>query len=108
MATHAYTWKIGLEIYSNRQLDTNKPVGENTLLLDLFNGKKYLVQAVYKAGPNDREWAFLPDTVIHTWPAGLLSEPDLKELRARAKYTPNEFCGPYGDIVFFPAGSPAQ
>jgi hypothetical protein len=105
MKTHDYTWKIGLEFSSNRKLETNKPVTENTVLIDLHDGHRYLVQAIYPAKPTDREWPFLPDTVMHTWPVGSLPEDELSKLRERAKYTPDEFCCPLADVVFFPAAA---
>jgi hypothetical protein len=100
MNTNEYTWKIGFEHSSSRKLQTNKPVPENTFLIDLYDGHRYRVQAIYPAKPSDKEWSFLPDTVLHTFPAGSLSEPELVALRERAKYTPDETCGPLGDVVF--------
>ena len=100
METHDYTWKIGLQFSSRTGLRTNKPLAENMVLIDLFDGHRYLVQAIYPAKPKDKEWDLLPDTVVHTWPVGTLSEDELSKLRERAKYTPDEFCGPLGDVVF--------
>lgn len=100
METHDYTWKIGLQFSSRTELRTNKPLAENMIPIDLFDGHRYLVQAIYPAKPKDKEWDFLPATVVHTWPVGKLSEDELSKLRDRAKYTPDEFCGPLGDIVF--------
>lgn len=97
-----YTWKIGIESSSRRELRTNKPVAEGAVLIDLFDGRRYLVQSIYPAKPTDREWSFLPETVIQTWPVGLLSTADLGALRTKAGYTQNELCGPLGDVVFFP------
>jgi hypothetical protein len=104
MSRHEYTWKVGLEHWSNRKLETNKPLTENTVLTDLWDGHQYLVRAIAPAKSTDRAASILPATVIHTWPAGCLTENELSKLRERAKYTPNEFCGPFGDVVFFPAG----
>jgi hypothetical protein len=100
METYDYTWKIGLQFSSNTKLQTNKALTENTVLIDLYDGHRYLVQAIYPAKPTDKEWAFLPDAVVHTWPVGSLSEDELSKLRKRAKYTPPEFCGPLADVVF--------
>jgi hypothetical protein len=105
MRTHDYTWKIGLEFSSNKKLQTSKPVTENTVLIDLYNGHRYLVQAIYPAKPKDKEWSFLPDTVMHTWPVGSLSEDELSRLRERANYTLHEYRGPLVDVVFFPAAA---
>ncbi len=95
-----YTWKIGLEHSSSRKLETSRPVPENAVLIDLYDGHQYRVQAIHPAGPADREWPFLPDTVIHTFPAGSLTEDELSALRKKARYAPNERCGPLGDMVF--------
>jgi hypothetical protein len=103
METHDYTWKIGLQFSSRTKLQTNKPLTENTVLIDLYDGHRYLVQAICPAKPRDKEWDFLPDTVVHTWPVGSLPEDELSKLRDRAHYTPDELAGPLGDVIFFPA-----
>lgn len=103
METYNYTWKIGLQFSSRTKLRTNKPLSENTVLIDLYDGHRYPVQAIYPAKPTDKEWDFLPNTIVHTWPAGLLPEDELSELRDRAQYTPDELAGPLCDVVFFPA-----
>jgi hypothetical protein len=100
METHDYTWKIGLQFSSGTELRTNKPLAENMVLIDLYDGHRYLVQAIYQAKPRDKEWGFLPDTVVHTWPAGSLSADELSKLRERAHYTPPEFGCPLADVVF--------
>jgi hypothetical protein len=102
MQTHDYTWKCGLCFSSNITMQTNKPVTENTLILDLYDGKQYRIRAIYAAKPSDKEWSSMPDTILHAWPEGALTEDELIKLRARAAYTPNEFCGPLADVVFFP------
>ncbi len=101
--THDYTWKIGFQYSSGTKLSTNKPLQESTVLIDLYDGHRYQVQAIYPAKPSDKEWTFLPDTVVHTWPAGSLTEDELTKLRERAQYTPDECCQPLLDVVFFPA-----
>jgi hypothetical protein len=68
METHDYTWKIGLQFSSRTKLRTNKPLTENTVLIDLYDGHRYVVQAICPAKPRDKEWDFLPDTVVHTCP----------------------------------------
>ena len=101
MKTHDYTWKMGLEYSSRTRLRTNKPLVENMVLIDLYDGRRYLVQAIYPAKPGDKEADFLPDTVVHTWPVGSpLSEDELIKLHKRAGYTPAEFGGPHLDVVF--------
>lgn len=102
---HEYTWKIGLQFSSNIKLRTDRPLTENTVIVDLFDGNRYVVQATYAAKPTDREWSFLPETVVHSWPAGSLAEDELIKLRERAKYSQDEFCGPLADVVFFPAAA---
>jgi hypothetical protein len=97
---HEYTWKIGLQFSSRTKLSTNKPLTENTVLIDLYDGHRYLVQAIYPAKPRDKEWDFLPDTVVHAWPVGSLSENELSKLRERARYTPYEFAEPLDYVVF--------
>lgn len=100
MEKYDYTWKIGLQFSSNTKLQTNKALTENTVLIDLYDGHRYLVHAIYPAKPTDKEWTFLPDTVVHTWPVGSLSEDELGKLRKRAKHTPPGFCGLLADVVF--------
>ncbi len=101
MKTHEYTWKMGLEYSSRTKLRTNKPLAENMVLIDMYNGHRYLVQSIYPANPGDREADFLPDTVVHTWPVGSpLSEDQLLKLHERAHYTPPKFGGPQLDVVF--------
>lgn len=96
-----YTWKISVEYCSRRSLRTSRALAENTMLIDLYDGHRYAVQAVFPAGPKDREFEIMPETAIQTWPAGALSEEELATLRARANYVPDEFCGPHADVVFF-------
>jgi|ERR1700730_9750486 len=88
MEKYDYSWKIGLQFSSNTKLQTNKALAENTLPIDRYDGYRYLVQAICPAKPTDNEWAFLPETVVHTLPVGSLSEDELGKLRKRAKYTP--------------------
>ncbi len=105
MTTYDYTWKCGLEFSSSTKLSTNKPLTENTIIIDLYDGRRYQVRAIYPAKPKDKNWSFLPDTVVHAWPAASLPEDELKKLRERAKYIPDEYCGPLADVVFFPAAA---
>jgi len=96
-----YTWKIGVEHWSRRSLTTNRALAENTVLIDLYDGHRYAVQAIFPAGPKDREFEMMPDTAIQTWPAGAVSEDELASLRARAHFVPDESSQPLGDVVFF-------
>jgi len=43
---HEYTWKMGFEYSSNTTLTTNKPLTENTVIIDLYDGHRYRVQAI--------------------------------------------------------------
>jgi hypothetical protein len=103
MSTHEYTVKVGVEFSSRRSLKTNKPLTVNSVVLDLYDGRRYRVIAMYPAKPTDRDLACLPETVMHAWSEGSLGEDELSRLRERANYTPGEYCFPFGDVVFFPA-----
>jgi hypothetical protein len=95
-----YTWKCGVDFASNTEVKTNKPLGIGKVVIDLLDGSRYRVDAIFPAKPNDREWSTMPDTVVHTWPAGHVSEDDLTRLRARAGYKVHEFSAPLESIVF--------
>ena len=70
------------------------------MLIDLFDGHRYVVQMIFPAGPKDREFEIMPETAIQTWPAGKVSEGELESLRAKVNYVPDEFCGPHAEVVF--------
>jgi hypothetical protein len=89
-----YTWNTNVE------LRTNKPLTENAIIIDLYDGNRFVVQAICPARPGDKLLSFLPDTVLHTQRIASLSQDELAKWRKRADYTPNEFCGPFGDVVF--------
>jgi hypothetical protein len=99
-AAFEYTWKVGIEYWSRRSLRTNRPLSENMLLIDLYDGHRYAVQAIFPAGPKDREFELMPETTIQTWPMGSLSHDGLAAIRAMASYVPDQFSGPRADIVF--------
>jgi len=101
MQTHAYTWKVGMEFSSSTTMRTNRPVTENTVIFDLYDGTRYRIRSVYPAKSTDKAWDTMPDMVLHAWPEGALPEDELSKLCARAEYVPNEFCGPLADVVFF-------
>lgn len=96
----SYTWFIGMELSSNRELQTNKPLAEHTVLIDLFDGHRYIVRSICPASARDKVWAFLPNTALHTQAIEPLPNDELAKFRKRANYSPNELCGPLGDIVF--------
>ena len=101
MARHEYTWKLGFQISSAVKLRTNKPLDQGTVLIDLYDGRKHAVQAIYPAKPADKEWSDLPDTVVHTFPVGAVPDSELVELRERTQYTPPPYAAPFLDVVFF-------
>jgi hypothetical protein len=105
MNMYDYTWKNGLQFSSRTRFRANRPVTENSVLVDLYDGSRYLVRALYPAKTADKEWDFLPDTVMHTWPAGSLSEHELAELRKRAKYPADGYVTPLDWIVFEPTAA---
>jgi hypothetical protein len=100
MTTNKYTWKIGMELSSNTQLETNKPLTEDKVLIDLYDGKRFVVNAIAPARKGEKDWAFMSDTVLHTSPIKQLADEELAQWRIRAGYEPNSFCQPLGDIVF--------
>jgi hypothetical protein len=100
MEIYKYTWKIGLEYSSNRELETNKPIVEGMIFADLFDGIRYRVSHVFTAKPMDRVTNQMPDTVIQTWPAGNLAEQELADLRVRANYKPGPSPRRYEAIAF--------
>jgi hypothetical protein len=95
-----YIRKTGVEFWSRRPLTISRALTENTMLIDLYDGHRYVVQTIFPARPKDREFDVMPDTAIQTWPVGKVSDEELASLRARAMYEPNEFCQPLGDVVF--------
>jgi hypothetical protein len=100
MEMHNYTWKVGLEYTSRTTMRTNRPLSENTVIIDLLDGRRYHVDAIYPAKPIDKEFSTLPDTVVHSWPDGSLTEDELTKLRVRAAYQPSEFSCPLEAVVF--------
>ena len=100
MTTYDYTWKIGVERFSSRQLTTNKPISERDRFVDVCTGDRYSVLSVFEAGPKDKAWSAMPDTAIQTWPVGQVSEAELNELREKSGYVPTGSCQPLADVVF--------
>jgi hypothetical protein len=85
MQRYEYIWReIGGGIDT---LATNAPVTENVFLNDLITAKKYLVNSVC-------------GSEIRTIAAGTLAESELRKLRERAQFTPNEFSLPFDLVVF--------
>lgn len=100
MISFRYTWKIGPEITTGRDFCADKPVTEGTVLADLFDGKLYRVSSFYKASARDRFQNVMPETVMHTWPAGSLSEEQLTNLRNHENYSRDWQSAPLDRIVF--------
>lgn len=86
-------------------MTTNKPLTPNTVIADLLDGSRFVVHSIYPAKASDKEWTMMPDTVVHVWPITRLAEPELTELRAKARYAPSEFPYHLQDVVFFPAAA---
>jgi hypothetical protein len=97
---YEYTWKIGVEANSSAILATDRPLSEDVVLVDLYNGKKYWVEAVHAAKESDSGSRSKP--VAHTWPVGSVQEDELSELRAKARYVRDEYSLPLADIVLCP------
>lgn len=98
MPRYKYTWKIGIELFCNRDLEVDKPIEAGAVLIDLSTGQKYLVQTVFEAGPRDRFASEMPTTVIQTSPAGTVVEGELTRLRESEGYASSD--GPFSKIVF--------
>lgn len=100
MKAYKYMWKIGDEPTCNRDLVTNRPLRENMILVDLYNGNRYVLQKIYKAGPKDKVLPTMPENVIQTWPIQPLPDDELARLREEMKYTSNGSSRPFLDVVF--------
>jgi len=96
---NTYTWKIGVEYDSNRELNVNKPLVEGSLIMDLHTGGRYRVSHIFKAGEHDRANLKMPETVIQTWRIEDLPEKELAELRTKVGYEPGVAPRPYEAVV---------
>ena len=97
---YEYSWKIGAGAVSSSFLATDKPLSEDVILVDLYNGNKYWVQAIYRPTETEPNSRRVP--VIHTWPVGSVFEDELSALREKARYTRDEYSVPLADIVLYP------
>jgi hypothetical protein len=104
---HRYTWKIGMQCTTNRQLEVDRPVYEGAILIDLLTGDRYGVQKMYEAGEHEKFVANMPNAAIQTFLMEKLGDEDLKEIRRKAGYVPDANCQPFGNLVFFPYSSVA-
>jgi hypothetical protein len=98
MQQYKYTWKIGIELFCNRDLEVDKPIQRGAVLIDLGTGQKYLVGTVFEAGPKDRFASEMPKTVVQTMPVGTVADGDLKRLRELEGYVPSD--APFSKIIF--------
>ena len=99
MAAYEYTLKVGVQLSSHTILRTSKPFTERVALIDLYDGQRYRVQAVYPAREHDLEWNTMPKTVVHLWVAGYLSSAELASLREHEQYVANELFKPFDHVV---------
>ena len=86
MESYNYWWKIGIEGHPNRSIQFKRPLEVGSVLVDLFDGKKYLIQTVTSVGNENKEFQQIPDKMIQTWPAGTVSKNDLAQLREKHNY----------------------
>jgi hypothetical protein len=100
MELYEYTLKVGVQGASSKTLRTTKPVTERVTIVDLYDGQRYRVQAVYKAREHDRQSNAMPETVVHLWHYGHVTSVQLARLRERERYVVNEQFGPFDYIVF--------
>jgi hypothetical protein len=100
MAAYEYTLKVGVQAASSTTLRTTKPVTERVTIVDLYDGQRYRVQAVYKAREGEREWNTMPETVVQLWHSGHVNGAELARLREREHYIANEQFGPFDCVVF--------
>jgi hypothetical protein len=97
---YEYTWRIGVESNPSAMLATDKPLSEDVILVDLFNGNKYWVQTISE--PKEAEPGSRRKPVAHTWSVGSVFEDELRALRQKARYTLDEYSVPLADIVLLP------
>jgi len=100
MDSYEYTWKIGSQSIANKSLRTNRPLEENLLLVDLFDGKRYLVLKVFEIVSAQKMWSHMPNQAIQTSHYDELNEDDLRSVRSQAKYRRDQFSRPFTDIIF--------
>ena len=100
MSSYEYSWKTDGEPIANKSLRTNKPLEENVLLVDLFDGKRYLVSKIFEIEADKKLWSHMPTPAIQTSHYDELSDESLGLVRSQASYTRDEFSQPFTDIVF--------
>lgn len=100
MEIYEYTLKVGVQGASSKTLHTTKPVTERVTIVDLYDGQRYRVQAVYTAREHDRGQNSMPETVVHLWHYGHVTSVQLARLREREHYVVNELLGPFDIVVF--------
>ena len=100
MAAYEYTLKVGVQAASSTTLHTTKPVTERVTIVDLYDGQRYRVQAVYKAREGEREWSTMPETVVHLGHSGHVNSAELARLRDQEHYIVDGRFGPFDYVVF--------
>jgi hypothetical protein len=100
MKNHSYTLKVGIQHSSNVFIETSAPVVKDAIVTRLLDGKRYVAMSIYPAKHSDRAVSAMPETVLHLWPMGSLSDDELQLLREKAKYTPREYEREWDDFVF--------
>jgi hypothetical protein len=100
MKTHSYTLKVGIQHSSNVFIETTAPVVKDAIVTRLLDGKRFVAMSIYPAKDFDRAVSAMPETVLHLWPMGSLSDDELRLLREKAKYTPRGYEREWDDFVF--------
>lgn len=90
MFKYNYTWKNGLCLTSNQSLSFEFPLTKDMMFVNLETGKRFKVFSVDKAKENDRHNTDMPEDVVQTFDAGVLTEQQLAELRKRYEDTSAE------------------
>jgi hypothetical protein len=91
---YKYTWKHGICISSNAEVEFRVPLQQGMIFVDLLNGNAYLVHSLYKAKENDRMITTMSEDVVHTFPSRSLTDEELATLRERYKFQPDELTRP--------------
>jgi hypothetical protein len=98
--TYDYTLKVGIQFASNISIETTAPIVKDAIVTRLHDGNRYVAMGVYTAKHTDRAVSAMPETVVHLWPMGSLSEDELQLLREKVKYVSREHGGEWDDFVF--------
>lgn len=88
-----YTWKHGVQSYSNSTFRTEHSLRAKQILVDLCTGDKYQVLSVEEL----RDRTKLP--VLQTWPAGKCTSDEIAYFRTETRYVLKDNCKPFVDIT---------